>query len=80
MIKIKPSKVIIISLSKKQLKEFLFFEIIIGSTGYWIFKYKNNIFFECTGLAASILCPLLFKKMISKNKFKFKKNHIITVR
>ncbi|WP_269773981.1 hypothetical protein [Bacillus siamensis] len=80
MIKIKPTKVIIISLSKKQLKEFFFFEIIIGSTGYWIFKYKNNLFFECIGLAGSILCPLLSKKIISENNFKFKKNHIVTVR
>lgn len=49
MIKIKPTKVIIISLSKKQLKEFFF-------------------------------CPLLSKKIISENNFKFKKNHIGTVR
>lgn len=80
MKKIKPTRVLIISLSKKQLKEFLFFEMIIGSTAYWIFKYKNNIFYECTGLAGSILCPFLFKKVISKNKCRFKRNQIITIR
>ncbi|MCY8331377.1 hypothetical protein MOC47_21735 [Bacillus spizizenii] len=80
MNKLKLTRILIISLTKKQLKEFLIFEMIIGSTAYWIFKYKNNVFYECIGLAGSILCPFLLKKVISKNKFGFKKNRIITIR
>lgn len=62
----KSSKVIIIYVSKKQLKHLFLYEIIIGSIGYWMFKFDDDFFSEVTGFTGSMILPLIAKKVNPK--------------
>ncbi|RJS63120.1 hypothetical protein [Priestia filamentosa] len=65
----KSSKVIIIYVSKKQLKHLFLYEIIIGSIGYWMFKFDDDFFSEVTGFTGSMILPLIAKKVNPKKAY-----------
>ncbi|RAS86370.1 hypothetical protein [Priestia endophytica] len=59
----KSSKIIIIYVSKRQLKHLFLYEVIIGSIGYWMFKFGDDFFSEVTGFTGSMVLPLIAKKV-----------------
>ncbi|MEE6132897.1 hypothetical protein [Priestia sp. GS2] len=75
---VKPSKILITSVSKKQITNVLLYDCCIGTLSYVLFGFNHRGFFAFTGIAGSIIVPILMKKAFSTSFFN--KNYIIKVR
>ncbi|MBN8253227.1 hypothetical protein [Priestia flexa] len=78
---VKPSKILITSVSKKQITDTLLYDCCIGTLGYFICKYNQRLIFEVTGILGSILLPKAMKRLLLRSEyFFFWKERVIVVR
>ncbi|MDT2047330.1 MULTISPECIES: hypothetical protein [Bacillaceae] len=77
---VKPSKILITSVSKKQITNVLLYDCCIGTLGYFIGKYDQQLIYELTGILGSILLPKAMKSLLLRSEyFFFWKERVIVV-